>query len=141
VSTKTCHIGVVGYTTKKFNKTAARKNISEAFTVIPFLRNLPKFVVVSKLVNVGIPKLAYEEAVERGWSTVGIAPAKAEQYVCFPVNEWIIVGDNWGDESETFLDRIDVLVRVGDDKQSTAEAAEAWRRGKHVIEHPLPAIG
>lgn len=41
---------------------------------------------------------------------------KAKDYECFPVDEEIIVGKEWGDESETFLDRVDILVKIGGGK-------------------------
>jgi hypothetical protein len=49
----------------------------------------------------------------------------------------IIVGDNWGDESKTFLDSIDMLVRVGGGKQSLEECNEAKKQGIKVVEYDL----
>ena len=51
----------------------------------------------------------------------------------------MIVGNNWGDESQTFLDSCDVIVRVGGGKQSFEEVAEFRRRGGRVYEHELAA--
>ncbi|MBI4148037.1 hypothetical protein HY490_01990 [Candidatus Woesearchaeota archaeon] len=78
--------------------------------------------------------------MRRGYRTVGIACAKAKDYELFPVNEKIIVGDNWGDESPVFLNYIDVLVRVGGGAQSKRETAETKSRGKPVIEYDLPKL-
>lgn len=39
----------------------------------------------------------------------------------FPCNRQTIVGERWGDESETFLSSIDVLLRFGGGPQSQAE--------------------
>ena len=76
---------------------------------------------MSGLTNLGVPRIAYEEAIKLGLRTVGIACKQAEQYECFPCDEVILVGDNWGDESRAFLASIDVLLRVGGGKQSVAE--------------------
>ncbi len=48
-----------------------------------------------------------------------------------------MIGDEWGDESEKFLDSIDVLVRIGGGKQSMAEVKKAKEMGIKVIEHEL----
>lgn len=132
-------IGVVGYSAQKFDEAEARRMIIEAYDTFD-ARYLDKSkVVVSGLTDLGIPALAYREAVRRGWRTVGIACSKAANYDCFSVDERIIVGNNWGDESPTFLDSIDVLVRVGGGNQSMNETAEMRTRSKPIIEYDLPA--
>lgn len=65
--------------------------------------------------------------------------AKAFEYKCFPVDDVVIVGNSWGDESPTFLSMIDVLIRIGGGKQSHHEADLARIQGKRVIEFELPA--
>lgn len=132
-------IGVVGYSAQKFAEGEAKRMISEAFDNLESqYPDRPK-TIVSGLTDLGIPALAYREAVRRGWKTVGIACSKAEEYDCFSVDERMIVGYKWGDESETFLNSLDVLVRVGGGNQSTRETAEIKNRGKQVIEFDLPA--
>lgn len=138
-SAEELEIGVVGYSAQKFNESEAERMIFEAFNQIDAQYAEKAKVVVSGLTNIGIPALAYKEAAARGWRTVGIACSKAVEYECFPVDEEIIVGDEWGDESSTFLDTIDLLVRIGGGKQSLTETAEMKSRGKPVIEYDLPA--
>eukprot|EP01112_Ceratiomyxa_fruticulosa_P015913 TRINITY_DN4757_c1_g1_i2.p1 TRINITY_DN4757_c1_g1~~TRINITY_DN4757_c1_g1_i2.p1 ORF type:complete len:160 (-),score=23.31 TRINITY_DN4757_c1_g1_i2:73-552(-) len=77
--------------------------------------------IVSGYTAVGIPLLAYEEASKRGWKTVGIACSLASDFKCYPCDEVVIKGKNWGDESSVFLDRIDMLIKVGGGKQSQTE--------------------
>jgi len=48
------------------------------------------------------------------------------------------VGQAWGDESPTFLNSIDVLVRVGGGKQALRETAAMKASGQPVIEYDLP---
>ncbi|HLD37442.1 MAG TPA: hypothetical protein VJA86_02555, partial [Candidatus Nanoarchaeia archaeon] len=69
--------------------------------------------------------------------TAGIACSKANEYECFPVDEKVIVGNEWGEESQTFLNSIDVLVRVGGGSQSKREILEAKANGKPVFEYDL----
>ena len=130
-------IGVVGYSAQKFDVYTAAKFISQVFDIIG-MKSIPK--VVSGLTDMGIPRLAYREAISRDWKTVGIACSKAYNYDCYPVDKEIIVGDNWGDESQMFIDYIDVLVRIGGGKQSLKEVEMAKAAGKPVIEYELEAI-
>ncbi|MGD1856586.1 MAG: hypothetical protein ACFB2W_20290 [Leptolyngbyaceae cyanobacterium] len=130
-------VGVVGYSNQDFDYIAALRLIQEAFDDISPDADVE---IVSGLTDLGIPALAYQEAVRRGWKTVGIACAKAFDYSCFPVDDVIIYGDNWGDESHVFLTMIDVLIRIGGGTQSHFEACAAKREGKRVIEFDLPAL-
>jgi hypothetical protein len=111
------HVGFVGYSMQKFDESKAREYVRQAFDAAEEA-DRTSFACVSGLTNMGIPKLAYEEAVKRGWKTVGVACEKAENYDLFPVDEKVIVGKEWGDESDAFLSRIEMLVRVGGGKQS-----------------------
>ena len=129
-------VGVVGYSTQKFDVKKAIEIIREVFDDIArkYGNNI---TIVSGLTAMGIPLLAYKEAKRRGWKTVGVTCEKANEYEQFPVDEKIIVGEEWGDESETFLSMIDVLVRIGGGKQSHKETQMAKERGISVIEYDL----
>lgn len=131
-------IGVVGYSAQKFDEIEAARFLREAYDNIDSCYTGRSKAVVSGLTDLGIPALAYRGAKERGWRTVGIACPKAGEYTCFPVDEKIIIGSEWGDESQTFLNSIDVLVRVGGGKQAMRETAEFRGKGKPVIEYDLP---
>lgn len=134
-------IGVVGYCPpSKFDKAEAMRMIRSAYDKIGMQNpNMPK-TIVSGLTNAGVPALAYKEAAARGWRTAGIACEKASEYKCFPVDEKIIAGNDWGDESQTFLNSIDVLIRVGIGKQSIRETEGMKAKGKPVFEYDLPAL-
>ncbi len=131
------HIGVVGYSLQHFNEEKAAAIIGAAFDELDMLYVGKIKVVVSGLTNMGIPSLAYQEAVSRGWRTVGIACEKANQYKLFPVDKQIIVGKKWGDESPTFLNSIDVLIRVGGGEDSIKEVNAFKQMGKPVYEYEL----
>lgn len=89
------------------------------------------------MTNIGIPALAYQEAIKRNWKTIGIACTKASEYDLFPVDKKIIIGNEWGDESETFIDSIDILIRIGGGKQSLKETEIFKTLNKLVIEFDL----
>ena len=112
-------IGVVGYSSGKFNEKQARLLVQLALAYVTSQNTNVK--IVSGLTDMGIPALAYEFAQRNGHPTVGVACSKAEKYDCFPVDEKIIVGEEWGDESNTFLTMCDMLIRVGGGKQSLEE--------------------
>ena len=131
-------IGVVGYSKQGFNEIQARIYIKRAFTTIhDNYGDQHYMIVVSGLTAMGIPLIAYQEAFERNWDTKGIACIKAKEHPCFPVDEEIIFGLEWGDESSLFLNDIDILVRVGGGEQSMRETALAHEKCIPVIEFEM----
>lgn len=138
-------IGFVGYSTQKFDEKAAEDLFFEALEEIGDLigEASEEIVFVSGLTNLGVPKLVYELSAlvfEGHAKTMGIACKKAFDYEQFPCDRVIIVGENWGDESMTFLAAIDVLIRIGGGEQSKAECAKARELGIRVVERELDAI-
>jgi hypothetical protein len=133
----TYHIGVVGYSDQIFDETLARKYLEEAFEAISRNNRHKEIIIVSGLTNIGIPKIAYNIAVENHWWTVGIACSKADEYEIFPCDQKIIVGKNWGDETEVFLNSIDCLVKVGGGKQSEKEFELAEELNIPTLEYKL----
>lgn len=134
-------IGVVGYSPPTiFDEKKASKMIKEAYGQIEKIYPDYQKTVVSGLTNVGVPKIAYEEAKKRDWRTVGVACSKAHDFEIFPVDQEIIIGDEWGDESMRFLSEIDMIIRIGGGKQSYQETEEIKKEGKLAIEYDLPAL-
>ena len=135
------NIGVVGYCPPtKFDEPEAERMINEAYDAIQQVHPDKAKIVVSGLTNVGVPAIAYRAAVQRGWKTKGIACLKSNEFQCFPVDEKVIIGTEWGDESQQFITIIDILIRVGGGKQSLKEAAEMYQQHKPVLEYELPAL-
>lgn len=131
-------IGIVGYSSQSFDQAKATQLLIKA--LLEDIGVDQNTVIVSGYTDLGIPNLAYTLALIHGWKTVGIACAKAKDYECFPCDEVQIVGENWGEESETFLNYIDVLVRVGGGKQSFAEVKRAKELGIPTFEYELEAF-
>lgn len=133
---KKVRVGVVGYSDDKFDKEKAKELVKKAFDKIEdeYGNNI---TIVSGYTALGISLLAYKEAVRRKWKTKGIACKKADEFEKFPVDSYEIVGDEWGDESETFLNDIDVLVKIGGGDQSKEEAKEAKKDGLKVFRYNL----
>ena len=135
-------IGVVGYSGGKFDEKIAKALMAIAFNIVEENHPDKDYMVVSGLTDLGIPSIAYNMAKKRGWKTMGVACSEATDYDCFPVDEEIIEGDNWGDESDTFLKQLDVFVRIGGGKQSIeeTEAAGKLKSIKAIYEYDLPEI-
>lgn len=131
-------VGVIGYSAQKFDERIGNLFVEGALNTRR-AKSQQELIVVSGYTNLGIPKLAYEYAKEFGYKTIGIACSKATDYECFPCDRVHIIGDNWGDESETFLASIDVLVRIGGGNQSLQECQRAKDLGIPVIEYELEA--
>ncbi len=134
-------VGVVGYCPPtRFDEELAREMIADAYGKIVATYCGRPIDVVSGLTNVGVLKIAYEEAVKRHWTTTGIACAKAAEHPLFPVDHKFIIGEEWGDESSVFLGSIDLIVRIGNGKQSLRETEEVKKRGLPVFEYDLPIL-
>lgn len=133
-------VGVVGYSGRKFDIEKAKMLIDQAFDQLSAL--FPNMTIVSGLTDLGIPALAYREAVSRGFKTVGIACEKAKNHKCFNCDEVIIEGKEWGDESQKFLESINILIRIGGGKQSLEEVAKAKKPpfSMPVMEYELEEI-
>lgn len=101
-----------------FDEDQTRKYLLEAFSKIK-AKEGPNVEIVSGWIWCGVSGLAYEIATAFDWNTVGVACAKAKDAECFPCDRVIIVGNEWGDESDQFLSSIDLLIKVGGDNQST----------------------
>lgn len=132
------NIGVVGYSGAKFDEDIAKALLVLAFDIVEADSKSDEYAVVSGYSNMGIPKLAYEEADKRKWKTVGFSAEEAKEYELYDVDEEIIEGEKFGDESEKFIEYIDCLVRVGGGKQSMEETQKAKDLNKQVYEYDLP---
>lgn len=129
-------IGVCGYSAQRFDEESAHKILVE--TLEQYKDKDP--IIVSGLTNLGVPAIAYWLANAEGYKTIGIACKKAVKYDCFPCDQVHLIGEEWGDESETFLAAIDVLIRVGGGNQSKKECAKAKELGILTIEYELEAL-
>ena len=135
--TSKLYVGVVGFSGRKFDTEKAKQYIKEAFDNLDQSKEI---YIVSGLTALGIPLLAYQEAVKRNWKTVGVACKLAKDYEVFSVDIEKIVGENWGDESQTFLDMLDCIIRVGGGKQSFDEIKKAKEMGIETIEYELEEL-
>lgn len=130
-------IGFIGYSAQKFDVEKAKSYIK---SILDLLSD-PHCEVVAGLTNLGIPALAYEEALSRGLTTVGFSCSKALKYECFPVDKRFLFGDNWGDESQSFLEYIDILVIIGGGENTKREELQAREMDIPIIQYPLESFG
>lgn len=128
-------IGVTGYSFQAFDLGAAARFLKLGFTELaPQGRDIE---IVSGLTDFGIPGLAYRLACRLGYKTAGIACKQANDYQLFPVDRKMIVGEDWGEESETFLGYVDALLRIGGGDQALSEVEQAKKMGLPVKEYEL----
>jgi hypothetical protein len=144
-------LGVVGFSSKNFDQETAKKYLQEGIEKILAETQTPpnEVELVSGLTNMGVPKLSYEIAVSLKIRTIGISAKKAKRFSCFPVDHKIYVGNNFGDESETFIEYITHLLRVGGGKQSRHEV-ELFKKkfenspealARHLLEYEVDWYG
>jgi len=132
-------IGVVGYSATDFSEEKARSLIKEGIQKIRS-QHSGEPVIVSGLTYLGIPKLAYDFAENNHYSTWGIACEKAEDFDQYDVDTKIITGTGWGDESEQFLNEIDILLRIGGGDQVYQETKQAKNKSVPVYEYELESL-
>ena len=133
-------VGIVGYSAQKFDEKEARFLICKEYVRLINKNPGKNISIISGLTNLGIPKIAYENAAICNFHTVGVACSKAVEFDCFPVDHKFIIGDEWGDESSTFISMLDELIRIGGGKQSLKECEDARARNIPVTEIELPAL-
>ncbi len=117
-------IGIVGYSSKHIDEQLGIQLLSQELSKITSSSKATGTIkIVTGLTNIGIPKLAYQIADQQHYIKIGISAQQAHQVKCgvYPVDKEIIVGEVFGDESQTFVDYIDYLVRIGGGKQSAHE--------------------
>src|SRR5689334_10511841 len=121
-------IGVVGFSRRHFDHAEANARLRECIAAVLARANVgpDDAELVSGLTNQGVPKLAYELARELGMRTVGVSAKQAlrARAGMFPVDERVIVGERYGDESDALFQRIDVLIRIGGGPQSRRETEQ-----------------
>lgn len=138
------YVGVVGYSTQQFDEQDAREILEEALDDIEDeyveTGDYDEIAIVSGLTNMGIPKIAYQVADDRGYITVGVAPEEANDYELYSVDEIVYEGESFGDESETFIDLIDVLIKIGGGDQSQKELEMAEEEKMSVLDFDLESF-
>jgi hypothetical protein len=146
-------LGVVGFSRPSFDQSAAAALLA---TAIPDMlarhgATAATAELVSGLTDQGVPALAYRAAAALGLRTVGLSARQALRVAAgrYPVDELVISGTRFGDESPLFIARIDALIRIGGGPQSRHEV-ELFRaaladRGHdpatHLVEHEVAWLG
>lgn len=117
------------YTTVKNGKCVNVLNKDDCSDIL--FAKYPSIEIVSGYTDRGIPALSYVLAklycqklygnIE--CTTTGFAPKEALSARLCKVDKEIIVGEKFGDESEAFVDYVDVLIKIGGGEQSIKEFA------------------
>ena len=139
---KTIKIGFVGYSLGKFNIDGAKKILDHIFLEIQakYKNRGYDIEIVTGATALGIPLLAYQYAEKDNYKTIGIMCKKGYDFKLYPCDIIYAIGNDWGDESETFINYIDVLYKVGGGKQSINESKLAIEQNKIVYDFELAEI-
>ncbi len=116
-------IGVVGFSRNQFDKEEAYQKLFKYITELTASVDKSWIEIVSGYTASGVPLLAYQIADKLGFETVGISARQALNVKSgrYPVQKLMLVGKRFGDESEKFVEYIDILIRIGGGKQSRHE--------------------
>jgi hypothetical protein len=136
------NIGFIGYSAAKFDEKKAKDIIIKIFDHIDINYDKEQIKIVSGGTLFGIPKLVYYEAAKRGYKTVGVICKHGwdSDNELFPVDELFTEGENWGDESNKFIEMLDHLYKLGGGKQSIKELSLAKNKGIPAFEYKLEEI-
>lgn len=91
-----------------------------------------KLVVSSGATNEGVPKIIYDLCSSKGIAAMGVTSAKAAEYQLGEMKYLIVMGNDWGEESPTFLNTSDEFLMLGGGGQAKREAIAAATLGKTV---------
>jgi orotate phosphoribosyltransferase-like protein len=124
-------IGVVGFSRNQFNKKEAFSKLKTLLEEIISANENVEIELVSGYTNSGVPKIAYTLADELGLKTVGFSAKQALKVRSgvYPVKKVMLFGEKFGDESQNFVEYIDILIRIGGGKQSRHEV-ELFKESK-----------
>ena len=91
-----------------------------------------KLVISSGATMEGVPKIIYEICAQEKIAAMGVACEKAFDYSLGAMKYLVIEGQNWGDESPSFLKTSDEFVLLGGGGQAKREAIAASLEGKKI---------
>lgn len=129
------NVGLVGFSSEEKiqNEQIIEKILLNEFQKISDERG-NNIALVSGLTNMGVPRIGYYLARNTfNWKTIGISAKEAYNYPRFEVDKEIIVGEKFGDESEFFINYIDILIAVGGGKQTEKEIMMAKNKNIKTI--------
>ncbi len=136
-------IGVVGFSgqwsDQKIEADPSLRSDAEAGAAVlrEFLtqakqRHGSRLVVSSGATMEGVPKIIYSLCEELGIEAMGVTSAKAYDYALGKMRYLIVEGEDWGQESATFLRTSDEIIMMGGGGQAKREAIAASTEGKPV---------
>lgn len=139
------NIGFVGYSDTKFDKKYAQKLIEAVFDKIEneFCDKVETINIVTGATDIGIPGMVYKKADEENvrlgkrFTLVGVMAKEGYDYKLYPCDKIFAYGENFGDESEMFINDLDLFIKIGGGKQSIKELKMAKEKGIPVIEYSL----
>lgn len=135
-------IGFVGFSYGKFSSYKAKKILNEIFDNIKkkYVTKYDVIEIVTGGTALGIPHLVYQYAEQNKYQTVGIMCKDGYNYPLYPCDKIIAIGTNWGDESQFFINYIDILYKIGGGSQSEYELELAKKAYKPVFEFELERL-
>lgn len=96
------------------------------------------FCFVGGYTNIGINRILYNCCKANGVLIGAICSGKHKEYECWPNVDYLeVVGYEWGDESETFVNSVDMIIRIDGGAQSHSEILMAKEKDMVTEEFDL----
>lgn len=118
------YIGFVGYSVMEFDDGMAQEVVDHILNSLE-----PNSVIVTGATKIGIPHMVVNSARKLGMKTIGVMPKEGYETGLSKVDQLVVDGEKWGDESAKFIDMIDALYSIGGGRQSTKEILMAEEKG------------
>jgi hypothetical protein len=123
-------VGIVGSIATKYTQEAYETIFALLDQILP--PNV-KLALATGFTDIGINRIAHRWAWERGIPVIGVACDKCWEHPVWIVHHKIIVGKEWGEESERFVSILNALVQFSETPQANKEAEMALTKGIKVV--------
>lgn len=124
-------VGFSGYGTEGHRYYTEASGIDQVLHACE-LRRMPVQCVVDGGTGYGVPGLAGVTGTMRRHETVGFAPLRSLRSAAWR-DEYVVVGQEWGDEAEALGGLPDLLVALGGDQNARREVHAALAAGSIVM--------
>ena len=127
-------VGVVGYSgdlsrnERDDAEVVVRTALCKLFRVMLESNDGPVWCI-SGATDLGVPRIAYQEAKRLGCLSVGVTAEAAKTHPLADLDLLSVIGEKFGDESDSFISALDHLCVLGGGQQSLAECKLASERG------------
>ena len=129
-------VGIIGPKTKDYDNTESyiiQSLLDEAISAEDV-----QFAIATSMIDIGMNAVAHRWAWNRGIPVIGVTTPKCWEFPCWMAQKRIIVGEDWGDENQSFVAILNALVKFSDTSFDKATGDLAHAAGIKVVDLTKP---